>query len=55
MFAADVQDLAVHGDDLQAEQVVGGDAVFQAMRAAGVHVDVAADHAGELADDGSGA
>ena len=49
MRAADVEDLAVDGDDLQAEQIVGGDAVFQAMRAAGVHVDVAADHAGELA------
>ncbi len=34
---------------LQAEQVVGGDAVSQAVRAAGVHVDIAADHAGELA------
>ncbi len=49
MRAADVEDFAVDGDDLQAQQVVGGDAVFQAVRAAGVHVDVAADHAGELA------
>ena len=49
MRAADVEDLAFDGDDLQAQQIVGGDAVFQAMRAAGVHVDVAADHAGELA------
>ena len=47
--AADVEDLALDGDDLQAEQVVGGDAVFQAVRAARVHADVAADHAGELA------
>ena len=44
-----VDDLALDGDDLQAEQVVGGDAVFQAVRAARVHADVAADHAGELA------
>ena len=49
MRTADGQDLAIHRDDLQAEKVVGGDAVFQAMRAARVHVDVAADHAGELA------
>ena len=47
--AADVEDFAVDGDDLQAQQVVGGDAVFKAVGAAGVHVDVAADHAGELA------
>ncbi len=49
MGAADVEDFAVDRDDLQAQQVVRGDAVFQAMRAARVHVDVAADHAGELA------
>ena len=49
MCAADLENLAVDGDQFQAEQVVGGDTVFQAMRAAGVHRDVAADHAGELA------
>ncbi len=49
MGAADLDHLALDGDDLQAEQVVGGDAVFQAMRAARVHADIAADHAGELA------
>jgi hypothetical protein len=31
-----------------AEQVVGGHAVFQAVRAAGIHADIAADRAGEL-------
>ena len=46
--AADVDDLAVEGDEPDAEQVVGGDAVFEAMRAARVHRDVAADGAGEL-------
>ena len=46
--AADVEDVALDGDDLQPEQIVRGDAVFQAMGAAGVHVDVAADHAGKL-------
>ena len=49
MGAADVEDVALDGDDAQAKQVVCGDAVFQAVRAAGVHADVAADHAGELA------
>ena len=32
MGAADVDDLALDGDDLQAQQVVGGDAVFEAVR-----------------------
>ncbi len=48
MGAADLHDAAVeqhHGD---AEHIVGGDAVFQAMRPAGVHADIAADRAGEL-------
>ena len=42
------QHLALDGDDGEAQQVIGGDAVFQAVRAAGVHADVAADHAREL-------
>ena len=49
MVAADIDDLAVHQHDADAEQVVGGDAVFQAVRAAGVHGDVAGERAGELA------
>ena len=43
-----IDDLAVEGDQPHAEQVVDGDAVFQAMRAAGIHRDIAADGAGEL-------
>ena len=49
MGAADADDLAFHGDDGETEDVVGGDAVFKAVRAAGVHADIATDHAGELA------
>ena len=49
MRAADLDDLALDRDDLQPQQIVGGDAVFQAMGAARVHVHVAADHAGKLA------
>ena len=47
--AADLDHLAIHQHHLQAEHVVGGHAVFQAMRAAGVHADVAGQRAGELA------
>ena len=46
--AAEVEDVAVERDQPDAEQVVDRHAVFQAMRAAGVHADVAADRAGEL-------
>ena len=46
---ADIDDLAAHQHDADAEHVVGGDAVFQAMRAAGIGGDVAADGAGDLA------
>ena len=49
MLAADGEHLAVDGHGGEAEQVVGGDAVFQAVRATRVHADIAADHAGELA------
>jgi hypothetical protein len=48
--------LAAHGDDLaprkhqrHAEQVVGGEAIFEAMQAAAVFRDIAADGAGDLA------
>ena len=47
--AADIDDLAVHQHDAHAEHVIGGDAVFQAMRAAGIGGDIAADGAGDLA------
>ena len=47
-LAADAQDLAVHQHDLAAEHVVGGHAVFQAMHAAGIFRDIAADRAGDL-------
>ena len=46
--AADVEDVAVEGDEPDAEQVVDRHAVFEAMRAARVHADIAADRAGEL-------
>ena len=49
MLAADLDHRAVDQHHRDAEEVVGGDAVFQAMRAAGVHGDVAGDGAGELA------
>ena len=47
--AADLDDLAVHQHHAQAEHVVGRDAVLQAVRAARVHGEVAAERAGELA------
>ncbi len=49
MGAADLDHLALHRDHGHAQQVVGGDAVFQAMRPARVHRDVAGDGAGQLA------
>ena len=48
MLAADAQDLAGDQDDLDAEHVVRGHAVFQAMHAAGILRDIAADGAGDL-------
>ena len=49
IVAADIDDLAVHQHDADAEHVVDGDAVFQAMGAAGIGGDIAAEGAGELA------
>ena len=46
--AAEVEDVAVEGDEPYAQQIVDCHAVFQAVRAAGVHPDIAADRAGEL-------
>ena len=47
-FAADLDDLAGDQHDLAAEHIVGGHAVFQAMHAAGIFRDIAADRAGDL-------
>jgi hypothetical protein len=48
MLAADAQDLAVDQHQFDAEHVVGGQAVFEAVHAAGILRDVAADRAGDL-------
>lgn len=48
MTAAEADDLATDQHHLDAEYVVGGQAVFQAVHAAGVLGDVAADRAGDL-------
>ena len=48
MLAAEPQHLAVHQHHFEAEDVVGGHAVFQAMHAAGILRDIAADGAGDL-------
>ena len=46
--AADVDDFALEGDEPHPQQMVAGDAVFEAMRAAGIVGDIAAEGAGEL-------
>ena len=46
--AAELDDLAVGQHQLDAQHVIGGDAVFERMRAAGVFRDIAADRAGDL-------
>ena len=48
MRSAEIEDFAVQRHETDAQHVVGRYAVFQAMRAARVHADVAADRAGEL-------
>ena len=48
MLAAEPEHLAGHQHHFEAEDVVGGHAVFQAMHAAGILRDVAADGAGDL-------
>ena len=48
MLAAQPHDLAGHQHHLDAQQVVGGEAVFQAVHAAGILRHVAADRAGDL-------
>ena len=47
-FAADLDDFARDQHDLAAQHVVGGHAVFQAVHAAGIFRDIAADRAGDL-------
>ncbi len=47
-LAAELDHRAVEQHHLDAEQIVGRDAVFQAVGAAGIHADIAADRAGEL-------
>ena len=49
MRAADLDHAAIHQDHRGAQQVVGGDPIFQTMRPARVHGDVAADGTGQLA------
>ncbi len=46
--AAKAHDLAVHQHQFAAKHVVGGDAVFEAVHAAGIFRDIAADGAGNL-------
>jgi hypothetical protein len=48
MLAADAQDFAGDQHQLEAEHVVGGQAVFQAVHAAGILRHVAANRAGDL-------
>ena len=47
-FAADAKDFPGHQHDLAPKHVVGGHAVFQAMHAARIFRDIAADRAGDL-------
>ena len=49
LLAAQTKDLAAHEHHLDAEQVVGREAVFEAVHAARILRDVAADGAGDLA------
>ena len=49
MLAAEADHLAIDHHDLDAEDVVGGQPVFEAMHAARILGDVAADRAGDLA------
>ncbi len=49
MLAAEPQDLALDGHQFDAQHVIGGQPVFQAVHAAGILGDVAADGAGDLA------
>ena len=48
-LAAQGDDLAARQHEFDAQQIVGGEAIFQAMQPAGVFRDIAADGAGDLA------
>ncbi len=48
MRPAKPDDFTGHEDQLAAEHIVGGEAIFQAMHAAGILRDIAADRAGDL-------
>ena len=48
MLAAEPDDLAIHQDHLDAEHIVGGQPIFQAVHAARIFRDIAADRAGDL-------
>jgi hypothetical protein len=48
VLAAEPHHLAIHQHHLDAEHIVGGEAVFQAVHAAGIFRDIAADRAGDL-------
>ena len=49
MRAANFDDAAIHHHHGNAEQVIGGHTVFQAMRAARIHPDIARNGTGQLA------
>ena len=55
MPAAEAHHLAVDQDHFEAEHVVGGQPVFEAMHPAGILGDVAADRTEQIWLDGSGA
>ena len=48
MLAAETDDLAAHQHDLEPQNIIGGEAIFEAMHAAGVFRDIAADRTGDL-------
>ena len=48
MFAANLDYRAVDQHQLSTEEIVGGDAIFEAMSATGIHRDIAGDCAGKL-------
>ena len=48
MRAAEPDDLAGHQHHFDAEHIIGGEAIFEAMHAAGIFGDIAADRAGDL-------
>ena len=47
-LAADLDHRAIHQHHFDTQHIIGCRAVFQAMRAAGIHTDIAANRAGQL-------